>query len=230
MTGTLKTTLIQNPSSADVNITLGTSGEVTLAKSPVLNGSTSGTLTIAAPAVAGTNTQTLVNVTGTLAPIVSGTAVTCAGQTSIDFTSIPSWVKRITVMFNGVSTSGTSIVQLQLGDAGGVETTGYAGVTVRSGGSSNVYTSAYSSGFLTQTVMIASSTYAAQIVLANISGNMWAMSGMTANTTSPSNDSCFMCGNKTLSDTLTQVRITTVNGTDTFDTTPSAGTINIMYE
>jgi len=67
MTGTLKTTLIQNPSSADVNITLGTSGEVTLAKSPVLNGSTSGTLTIAAPAVAGTNTLTLPASTGTVA-------------------------------------------------------------------------------------------------------------------------------------------------------------------
>jgi hypothetical protein len=191
-----------------------------------LNGSTSGTLTIAAPAVAGTNTLTLVAATETLAPIVSATAQASTSGTSIDFTSIPSWVKRITVMFSGVSTSGTSIVQLQLGDAGGVETTGYAGITVRSGGSSNVYTSAYSSGFLTQTVMIAASTYAAQIVLTNISGNMWAMSGMTANTTSPSNDSCFMCGDKTLSATLDRVRITTVNGTDTFD----AGTINIMYE
>jgi hypothetical protein len=33
-------------------------------------------------------------------------------------------------------------------------------------------------------------------------------------------------GSKTLSGTLDRVRITTVNGTDTFD----AGTINIMYE
>ena len=190
----------------------------------VLSGDTSGSITVAAPAVSGSNTQTLAAVTGTLAPIVSGTAVTASG-TSVDFTGIPSWAKRITVMFSGVSTNGTSIVQLQLGDAGGVETTGYAGVTVRLGGS-NVYTSAYSAGFLTQTGMAAASTYAAQIVLTNISGNMWAMSGMTANTTSPANDSCFMCGNKTLSDTLTQVRITTVNGTDTFD----AGTINILYE
>jgi hypothetical protein len=156
--------------------------------------------------------------------LVSGVAVSATG-TAIDFTGIPSWAKRITVMFSGVSTNGTSIVQLQLGDAGGVETTGYAGVTVRPGGS-NVYTSAYSAGFLTQTVMAAASTYAAQIVLTNISGNMWAMSGMTSNTTSPNNDSCFMCGNKSLSDTLDRVRITTVNGTDAFD----AGTVNIMWE
>jgi hypothetical protein len=156
--------------------------------------------------------------------IQRGTAVTASG-TSVDFTSIPSWVKRITLMFNGVSTSGTSIVQIQLGDSGGVETTGYSGVTVRSG-ASNTYTSAYSSGVLTQTAMAAASTYIGQIVFTNINGNSWLASGMTANTTSPTNDSCFICGAKSLSDVLTQVRITTVNGTDTFD----AGTINILYE
>jgi len=56
----------------------------------------------------------------------TGTAVTASG-TSIDFTGIPSWVKRITVMFDGVSVSGTSRVMVQLGDSGGVETTGYTG-------------------------------------------------------------------------------------------------------
>ena len=56
--------------------------------------------------------------------ITSGTAVASTSGTSIDFTSIPSWVKRITVMFNGVSTNGTSQVQIQLG-AGSVTTTGY---------------------------------------------------------------------------------------------------------
>jgi hypothetical protein len=55
--------------------------------------------------------------------ITQGTAVTCAGQTSIDFTGIPSWAKKITLMLNGVSTSGTSIIQVQLGDSGGIENT-----------------------------------------------------------------------------------------------------------
>jgi hypothetical protein len=72
----------------------------------VLSGDTSGSITVAAPAVSGSNTQTLAAVTGTLAPIVSGTAVTATG-TSVDFTGIPSWVKRVTVMFSGVSTNGT---------------------------------------------------------------------------------------------------------------------------
>lgn len=82
MTGTLKTTLIQNPSSADVNITLGTAGNVTLAKSPVLNGSTSGTITIAAPAVAGTNTLTLPAVTDTLVGVAATQTLTNKTLTS----------------------------------------------------------------------------------------------------------------------------------------------------
>lgn len=156
------------------------------------------------------------------------TAVTCAGQTSIDFTGIPSWVRRITVMFNGVSTSGTSIVQIQLGDAGGIETSGYTGMTARFAAASNVYTAAYTTGILTQTAMQAGVSYVAQIVFTNIGGNTWVASGQITSATT--NDNCQICGSKTLSDTLTQVRITTVNGTDTFDTTPSAGTINIIYE
>jgi hypothetical protein len=52
--------------------------------------------------------------------------------------------------------------------------------------------------------------------------NTWTGSGTVG-----SNDTIVFCaGTKVLSDTLTQLRITTVNGTDTFD----AGTINILYE
>jgi len=57
-------------------------------------------------------------------PLTLGTAVNTTSGTSIDLTSIPSWVKRITVMLNGVSTNGASIPQIQLG-AGSVDTTGY---------------------------------------------------------------------------------------------------------
>jgi len=220
MTGTLKTTLIQNPSSADVNITLGTAGEVTLAKSPVLNGSTSGTLTLAAPAVAGTNTQTLVAATGTLAPLISGTAQASTSGTSIDFTSIPSWVKRITVMFSGVSTNGTSLVQFQLG-AGSVTTTGYIG----SGGLYPTNTGANSTtGMLIEAVGSASANRVGSMVIQNITGNTWVSSGVFG-----SNHAAIVtqgASSITLGGTLDRIRVTTVNGTDTFD----AGSINIMYE
>jgi hypothetical protein len=62
------------------------------------------------------------------------------------------------------------------------------------------------------------------MVFTNISGNAWVCSGVLF--AAPNQALGVQAGNKTLSDTLTQVRITTVNGTDTFD----AGSINILYE
>jgi len=59
--------------------------------------------------------------------IQSGTAVASTSGTSITFTSIPSWVKRITVIFNNVSLSGTALGLVRLGTVSGIESTGYAG-------------------------------------------------------------------------------------------------------
>lgn len=190
--------------------------------SVVLSGDTSGSITVAAPAVAGSNTQTLVAATGTLAPLISGTAVTASG-TSVDFTSIPSWVKRITVMFQGVSTSGTSNVIVQLG-AGSVTTSGYSGYNARFGAASNAYT-ALSSGFLLENANSATTTAVGALTLVNITGNTFVCTGMTTNSAS-ANESAIVSGSIALGGTLDRVRITTVNGTDTFD----AGTINILYE
>lgn len=67
MVATLKTTVIQEPSSASANMTLGSGGNVTFAGNPVINGSTSGSVTLAAPAVAGTTTVTLPSSSGTMA-------------------------------------------------------------------------------------------------------------------------------------------------------------------
>jgi hypothetical protein len=188
----------------------------------VLAGDTSGSITVSAPAVAGSTTQTLVNVTGTLAPIVSGTAVTASG-TSVDFTGIPSWVKRITVMFQGVSTNGTSVVQIQIG-SGSAETTGYLSSTTSA--SSSVVTSNFTSGFgLTASGQtIATNVRHGNITLCLITSNNWTCSGTLG--TSDNNSTTLIGGSKSISGVLDRVRITTVNGTDTFD----AGTINILYE
>jgi hypothetical protein len=223
MTGTLKTTLIQNPSSADVNITLGTSGEVTLAKSPVLNGSTSGTLTIAAPAVAGTNTQTLVAATGTLAPLISGTAVASTSGTSIDFTSIPSWVKRITVMFSGVSTSGTSNLQIQLG-AGTIQSTSYDATAAQGDNATTVTSVRATSGFIFTATNAAANLWYGNMTITSFGSNTWTETGALGRSVASNAQWC--AGGVTLSGTLDRVRITTINGTDTFD----AGSINILYE
>ena len=187
----------------------------------VLSGDTSGSITVSAPAVAGSTTQTLVNVTGTLAPIVSGTAVASTSGTSIDFTGIPSWVKRITVMFQGVSTNGTSTVQIQIG-SGSFTTSGYLGAVAFTGGGSTGVN--LTSGLGVANGLAASSVFHAVAVITNITGNSWAygINGGFSNTAAGINGG----GSISLSGTLDRVRITTVNGTDTFD----AGTINIIYE
>jgi len=151
--------------------------------------------------------------------ITSSTAVvnpTSPASASIDFTGIPSWVKRITVMFNGVSTNGTSNPLIQLGDAGGIETTGYTVSSLES--TTTHYTAGFGIKFASATASLNGS-----LVLTNVSGNVWAGTGLFNNT---STAVASLAGSKTLSDVLTQLRITTVNGTDTFD----AGTINILYE
>ena len=166
-------------------------------------------------------------VTGQLYPIVSGTAKAwnwngLTTNKEIDFTGIPSWVKRITVMFNAVSTSGTSVPLIQLGDSGGVENTGYLGASGNLNGA--VYAN-YTAGFGINGAL-ATNIYQGIVVLAllNASTNTWAASGNIAR----SDGAGFIvtAGSKSLSDTLDQIRITTVNGTDTFD----AGSINIQYE
>jgi hypothetical protein len=189
---------------------------------PLTGGTVTGATTFNA-AVTGTSFSTA---TGTLYPLVSGTAVASTSGTSIDFTSIPSWVKRITVMFNGFSTNGSSNYLVQLGDAGGFETTGYlsAGAYIASGAAPST---AFTTGLGIQNGGAGSATitHGAMIIsLQNSATNTWAAIGNFINTDSAR--TLYMAGTKPLSDTLTQVRITTVNGTDTFD----AGTINIMWE
>jgi hypothetical protein len=144
---------------------------------------------------------------------------------SIDFTDIPSWAKRITVMLRGVSTMGTSNLIIQVGDAGGFETTGYtSGHAFISSASSAAGTSLYTIGFGLTLQFAAASVVDSAYVLTNQTGNVWIGMGTMVYATTGSTG--FGSGSKTLSDTLTQVRITTANGTDTFD----AGSINISYE
>ena len=157
--------------------------------------------------------------TSTLTPsniIKSGTAVASTSGTSIDFTGIPSWVKRVTVMFSGVSTNGTSNPLIQIGDAGGIETTGYAVSSLES--TTTHYTTGFGIKFASATAVLNGS-----LTLSKLDGNVWVGTGLFNNTGAAV---AHLAGSKTLSDTLTQFRITTVNGTDQFD----AGTVNILME
>lgn len=166
-------------------------------------------------------TQLTVSSTGAYGQLKSATAQASTSGTSIDFTSIPSWVKRITVMFAGVSSNSTSNYQIQLGTSGGVETSGYAGAMSVGGGGATVWDSA---GFLFATNQYAASTYNGIVTITNLTSNTWCESGIIG--MNVTGQSTYSGGSKTLAGTLDRVRITTVNGTDTFD----AGSINILYE
>ena len=169
-------------------------------------------------------TQTLNNKTIQGGALTLATAVTASG-TSVDFTGIPSWVKRITVMFSGVSTNGTALPLIRIG-SGGVTDSGYSGTN------SVIVTSAVGSANFTTGFLIgvsagnwsAATAVHGSIVLTLQTGTTWVCAGIVGGGTGVG--LYITGGSHALGGTLDQVRITTSNGTDTFD----AGTINIMYE
>jgi hypothetical protein len=204
----------------------------------VLSGSTSGSVTLQEPAISGTTvldlpatsgnvvvdsaTQTLTNKTIEGGTVISGTAVASTSGTSIDFTSIPSWVKRVTVMFDGVSTNGTARKLIQIG-AGSVSTSGYVSSSSLIQGASAA-TASSTSGFIILQDLAADLIYGT-MVITNFNSNTW-IATHTVYSDSGTDYNVFGAGSIALGGTLDRVRITTVNGTDTFD----AGSINILFE
>jgi hypothetical protein len=156
--------------------------------------------------------------------VAGGTNIATTSGTAIDVTSIPAYAKKITINFGGVSTNGTSLMIVQLGDSGGIETSGYLGTT--SGITNAVISNQHSTGFIVHTAADAAATIHGTVELSreDVTSNTWAASI----TTSLSNTAYTSVGggSKALSATLDRVRITTVGGTNTFD----AGSLNVTYE
>jgi hypothetical protein len=146
--------------------------------------------------------------------------------TAIVFTGIPTWVKRITVMFNGISTNGSSGIGLQVG-SGSLQPLGYLGFNFRYSSSGNSGAN-LNYGF---NLSVASGETASALrngsfvlTLLNPSTNTWTGAGSI----SLSNDvyGCTTSGVVAVSGTLDRIGIYTLNGTDIFD----AGSVNILYE
>ena len=197
--------------------------------SPVLNTATINSSTLVTPAVdvineatsaAGVTIDGLLIKDGALpagsVPLSRGTSQATTSGTSFDFTGIPSWVKRITVVFNSVSIDATDQFLIQIGDAGGIETSGYVSRSSE-GGDNSTSTSGY-------IVRINGSAQEASGILTiiNVSGNTWISSHVIDRGASSTSVGA---GSKTLSAVLTQLRLTTPLGSS-FD----AGSVNILYE
>jgi hypothetical protein len=159
----------------------------------------------------------------TPAGITSGTAVSASG-TSIAFTSIPSSVKRISLLFNATETNGAANAYVQLGTGGTPTTSGYLSTFSRVWSSVNRYDS--TDAFLIpidNDGMVLSGI----ITFANISGNTWICSGVVAQTNGGGTTMSMQGGGTvTLGGVLNYLRVTTANGTDSYN----AGTLNIFWE
>jgi len=154
-------------------------------------------------------------------PLTLATAQASTSGTAIDFTGIPSWAKKITVMLNGVSTNGTNILLFQLG-SGSVTFSGYSAVGSAIGASS-VASVQYTAGFGVGDSNASARTKNGNGIFSNISSNNWTGSGIFADSSSARSD--LFSGSISLSGALDRIRITT-NSADAFD----AGSVNIMYE
>ena len=143
------------------------------------------------------------------------------GGVSIDFTSIPNWVKRIMLLLDNVSLSGTASLLVQLG-SGSIDTTGYTCGGVRVG-ASTVAAANNTSGFSFNNITALSSA-SGFVTFCLLGTNIWVANGIV----SGNNTEVLgvVSGSKTLSGVLDRFRFTSSNGTDTFD----SGTVNIFYE
>ena len=200
--------------------------------SSILNASASGGLVSQGDASATLELQSdgttkfTVAPTGAYGTIISS-AITAMSGTSVNITGIPSWAKRVTLLLSAVSTTGASALQVRLGTTSGIESTGYANAT------SELLAGVSSSFNITNAISIenntgnlsAAATRRGALILYNYSGNEWVYTSTIGSSTNGLN--FITTGGKTLSGALSQLTLTTINGTDTFDVT---GTIKIIIE
>lgn len=139
-----------------------------------------------------------------------------------EFTSIPSWARRITLSLWFVSTNGTANILVQLGTGGAPTTSGYTGYSVFSWASGVVPIS--STNGIPIFNNAANYSHFGHITFTNVGDNAWVASGQL--TTGGTQGAIVSSGFIELAGVLNYLRIVTANGTDAFD----AGAVNISWE
>lgn len=151
-----------------------------------------------------------------------GTAQATTSGTVINLdTAIPSWVRRITVAYQGVSLSGSAHTIIQLG-AGSFTTSGYTSTGAYAGTGNQAGVASATNGLIAHGGSPTNALTGTMTIVA-MGSNLWVASHSGSLNASIG---VMGAGSITLGGTLDRIRITTTNGTDTFD----AGSVNIIYE
>lgn len=149
-------------------------------------------------------------------------ALQAAVGSSVTFSSIPTWVKRITLLVSDVSPSSSSTtIRLRLGDSGGIEATGYLGCFSDTSASS-ISTTNLSTEIILGDGNSAGDLYNGIAILSYIQADEWIF---TTSTSEVSGSTVMTStGRKALTTALTQIEITPSGGT--FDN----GDFVVLYE
>lgn len=147
--------------------------------------------------------------------LTQGTESTATGGASVEFTSIPSGTRQITISGLDVSSNSatTAFGLIQIGDSGGFETTGYD--------SRNDATSSTTGIVLGSVTTTATTSWSVTLTCVNSTGTKWVASGAAE----VSGAASAVWGTKTLSAELDRIRFTVTAGTIDVN-----GGINIAYQ
>ena len=218
-------------------ITISSAGAVAIPQTLAVAGTTTltGATTVGSLQVSGAATAASLQVGGVatnLYPLVSGTVnaggtnpfPSSAGPATVDFTGIPNTAKRITVMFQSVSTNGTSNYVVRIGNTT-ITATGYVSAVTYTNLSSNSSVGvADTTGYILNRDAGASLSYTGEMRICLVSNFIYVA---TFNAIGGSGGPTYQgSGVLNLGSVLDRVRVTTLNGTDLFD----AGSINVMWE
>ena len=151
--------------------------------------------------------------------------------TTVDITSIPSWVKRITLILDQLSNDSSRAIWLRLGSGGSPDTTAdykFSYISINTSGNTNIGTTT-SSRISIGDGYSASSSIMGKVVITNITGNSWHIDSYTGDLVDIGGayeTPQFMGnGQKSLSGTLDNIQLL-LSGAGDFD----AGQVTVYYE
>ena len=180
----------------------------------------------ALPSTGGTMTG-VINYAAAQPRLVLSTSV-AASSTAVDFNGangIPSWAKRVTVLFDQLGTTSTGVPIIKLGAASGIDSSGYNSILTSTSAAASATKLSNTTGFEIVATGLSTNRIIGKYVLTNFEGDVWIIAGSMMPGMSVVGQQ-FIVGRKTLAGTLTRLQVTTTGMTDTFN----AGSINIMYE